>query len=709
MKPLSLIVVLVVESFLAAQEKSRPDIVLADFEGDTYGGWKAEGEAFGTAPARGTLPGQMAVTGFVGKGLVNFFRNGDRATGTLTSPEFAVERKHLNFLIGGGGWKGETCMNLLVDGKVVRTATGPNTAPGGSEALDWASWDVAEFAGKKATLQIVDKSTGGWGHINVDQITQSDTPKQAGPVRREMTIEKRYLHLPVRTGDPKRVMKFAAGGKTVREFEIEFAEKEPAFWVFADVQQFKGKKLTVEAKLTDETALERITQSDTVPDADKLYQEKHRPQFHFTSRRGWLNDPNGLVFHGGEWHLFYQHNPFGWGWGNMHWGHAVSRDLVRWEELPIAIAPPRFGDWAFSGSAVVDEGNTSGWGTKEKPPLVAAWTSTGRGECISYSTDAGRTWTEFDGNPVVKHRGRDPRLLWHAASKQWVMAVYDEEPTPGKKGEVRDVAFYTSPDLKAWTYRSRISGYFECPDLFELPVDGDRTVTKWVLHGADGRYALGTFDGREFRPDGPKRQLWHGRFYAAQTFSNAPGGRRVQIGWANGVTFPGMPFNQQMNLPVELTLRTTPDGVRMFAAPVKELETLRGNRTPIDRPMIRSGDPALTLAKGELAEMRVELDVSQAKGFEFRLRGAPLTWDAAKNELMCGDVAAPLKPIDGKVSLHVFQDRGSVEVFANGGAVAICAKAIPADDQKSVELLVKDGQVLAVKGEVFELTSAWKR
>ena len=142
----------------------------------------------------------------------------------------------------------------------------------------------------------------------------------------------------------------------------------------------------------------------TMPDAEKLYREKHRPLFHFTSRFGWLNDPNGLVYHDGEWHLFYQHNPFGVNWGNMHWGHAVSPDLVHWKELGIGLYPKRYGDWAFSGSAVVDKGNTSGWGTKEKPPLVLAYTSTGRGECIAYSTDKGRTWTEYDQNPVVKHR-----------------------------------------------------------------------------------------------------------------------------------------------------------------------------------------------------------------------------------------------------------------------------------------------------------------
>src|SRR5262249_39796906 len=160
----------------------------------------------------------------------------------------------------------------------------------------------------------------------------------------------------------------------------------------------------------------------------------------------------------------------------------------------IALYPKKYDDWAFSGSAVVDRDNTSGFGIAEKPAIVAAFTSTGRGECIVFSNDRGRTWKGYEGNPVVKHGGRDPRLLWHRASKQWVMAVYDE--AEGK----RWIAFHTSPDLKKWTYRSRIEGYFECPDLLELPVAGKKGESKWVLYAADGKYALGSFDGKEFNP-----------------------------------------------------------------------------------------------------------------------------------------------------------------------------------------------------------------
>src|SRR5947208_10147472 len=201
----------------AAVAAERPDVLIADFEGEDFGDWKTTGEAFGKGPARGTLSNQMPVTGFLGRGLANSYHGGDDSTGTLTSPPFTVERRHINFLIGGGKHPGETCINLLLDGKVVRTATGPNDRPGGSEQLDWHTWDVAELAGKSAVIEIVDKHTGGWGHINIDHIVQSDQKLQAAPARREFLIGSRFLNLPVKTGAPKRRMRFeAAGGATVR-------------------------------------------------------------------------------------------------------------------------------------------------------------------------------------------------------------------------------------------------------------------------------------------------------------------------------------------------------------------------------------------------------------------------------------------------------------------------------------------------------------
>ncbi len=250
--------------------------------------------------------------------------------------------------------------------------------------------------------------------------------------------------------------------------------------------------------------------------AAQTYRERYRPQFHFTPAENWMNDPNGMVFHDGEWHLFYQYNPFGDRWGHMSWGHAVSRDLVRWEHLPVALAEAD-DIMIFSGSAVVDRHNTSGFGAGGRPPLVAIYTGHHAGrqrqdQRIAYSNDRGRTWTKWEGNPVLDIRAadfRDPKVFWHAGSGQWVMAV--AHPLD------RQVGFYGSPDLKHWRPLSTFGpagsteGIWECPDLFPLAVDDGGGAQKWCLvvnvgsgapaGGSGCQYFVGGFDGREFVAD----------------------------------------------------------------------------------------------------------------------------------------------------------------------------------------------------------------
>jgi fructan beta-fructosidase len=699
-----------------ALAEGRADILIADFEGGDYGGWKATGSAFGTRPAHGTLPGQMPVSGFEGTGLVNSFHGGDDSTGTLTSPSFVIRRPYLNFLIGGGKHPGSTCMELVVDGKPVRTATGPNDRPGGSERLEWASWDVSEFLGKSAVLRLVDRRTGGWGHINVDQIVLSDVKRGLEIVRRSIVLDGRFFLLPVKRDALPRAVRFIRGGRNLSVFEIRLPEagQTPDFWVFIERPGMKGETFEFEARLpSDSKALDAITPSDRPPGADVLYREKDRPQFHFTARRGWLNDPNGLVWDRGQYHLFFQHNPFGWEWGNMHWGHAVSADLLHWTELPEAISPHEFGDWAFSGSAVVDHRDTAGFGRPDSlgpggsatDPIVAAFTSTGRGECVGYYVpDASRqSFHEARENPVVKHQGRDPRLLWHKPTNRWVMAVYDE--LEGKQW----IAFYSSPDLKRWTFESRIEGFFECPDLFELPVVGEPGRTRWVLHGADGAYVLGQFDGRKFTPDSAtKHRLWYGNFYAAQTFSDTPDARRIQVGWARGVEFPGMPFNQQMTFPCELTLRTTDEGVRLFARPVSELRSLRGKHHTWRDLDLSSGDNPLASITADLLEIRAEAEVGPDAVLTLTARGVPIAFDAAKKTLTCGDKTAPLSLEGGRVRLRVLVDRGSIEVFGNDGRVAI-SHAIGSSRTGTKLGAAITGTAARIRAlEINELNSVWR-
>src|ERR1017187_8448704 len=274
---------------------NRPDLVIEAFEGTNFGAWKVTGDAFGDAPAHGTLPNQMPVDGFLGGGFASSYHNGDGSIGTLTSPSFTVERKYIQFLIGGGGFAGKTCINLLSDDKVVRTATGPNINPGGSEHLDWQAWDVSALAGKNVVLEIVDQSTGGWGHISIDQISQTDH-KLAGMILHDvelpLKVEKQYLNLPVKNGATKRTLKLMVDGKTEREFQIELADAKPDWWAFLDVAAFKGQSVVLQAdKLPEDSlVLKQIDQSDAIKEDQSIYHEALRPHFHFTSRRCWLNE-----------------------------------------------------------------------------------------------------------------------------------------------------------------------------------------------------------------------------------------------------------------------------------------------------------------------------------------------------------------------------------------------------------------------------------
>jgi fructan beta-fructosidase len=685
------------------------DIVIADFEGDTYRGWEATGQAFGPGPAKGTLPNQMQVDGFLGKGLANSYYQGDGTTGTLTSPPFKIERPFIHFLVGGGMNPGKTCMNLLVEATIVRTATGPNDRPGGSERLEWTGWDVSEWTGKMAVIEIVDLATGGWGHINVDQIIQTDRklPAVLSDVTRRVSIAKRYLNFPVKNRAQKRRMSVLLAGEIVREFEIELADAKPDFWVFLDVTPFRGQELMlrVDRLPAESTGLEQVEQSDAIKGSDDLYRERLRPQLHFSSRRGWNNDPNGLVYYKGEYHLYYQHNPYGWDWGNMHWGHAVSRDLVRWTELPIALYPRTFGDWAFSGSAVVDWRNTSGFSKGKEPALVAAYTSTGRGECIVFSNDRGRTWTEFEGNPVVKHDGRDPRLLWHTPTGRWVMAVYNE----ADKG--RYIVFYTSADLKAWRFESRIEGFFECPDLFELPVDGQPANRKWVLTAASSEYMVGTFDGKQFKPETPKLKGHRGSgFYAAQTFSDIPlrDGRVIQVGWGQMAT-PGMPFNQMMCFPCTLSLRSTPEGPRLAWEPVREIEKLRSKRHRWRNLQVTSGQDPLRGVSAELLELRARFDPGSSGRITFNFRGIPVIYDARNRSVTCQNKTEALSPTNGRVDLRVLLDRTSIEIFANNGLMYMPMGATAAPERRAASLEVTGGTARFDLLEVHELKSAWRK
>ncbi|MEF8788310.1 MAG: glycoside hydrolase family 32 protein, partial [Planctomycetota bacterium] len=448
---------------------------------------------------------------------------------------------------------------------------------------------------------------------------------------------------------------------------------------------------------SDTPGLEALTNADSIKGAEDLYREKWRPQFHFSSRRGWNNDPNGMVYHDGEWHLFYQHNPYGVDWGNMHWGHAVSPDLLHWRELGDELFPWTMAEGAcFSGSAVVDGQNSVGFGTGEEDVLVAAFTDTGCGEAIACSQERGRNFTYYEGNPVVEHRGRDPKVFWYEPDERWAMAVYDE------RDDSQGIAFYTSPNLKDWTYQSRIDGFYECPELFKLPVDGNEDRQKWVLYAADAQYVVGQFDGETFtRGHEGKHRVHYGKYYASQTFNNAPRGRRIQIGWGQ-IEMPGMPFNQMMTFPCRLTLRSTDEGVRMFAEPVREIQNLYDETDRVADRTLRPGEPVEVSTSGRLFDIRATISPGDADEVGLALGDREVTYDVDAG--MLADM--PLKPRDGRVTVRLLVDRPSIEICGNDGRVYRTDRFLHGDIE-AIKVFSRGGRATLEKLQVHQLDSVW--
>ncbi|MDR1368836.1 MAG: DUF4980 domain-containing protein [Dysgonamonadaceae bacterium] len=528
---------------------------------------------------------------------------------------------------------------------------------------------------------------------------------QVGAEDISVRITKKYLNLPVSHQVDRAVMTFEVGGVTERTFDIRLASGQADYWVFCDVSAFDGKDIKISY---GGDGLRQIYQSDRIAGHDSLYRETNRPQFHFTPKRGWHNDPNGLIYYGGEYHLFFQHNPYEREWGNMHWGHAVSKDLIHWEELPVALYPDGNGT-VFSGSAVIDYGNTAGFNRGDTPAMVAVYTADNPAkqvQCVAYSLDRGRTWTKYAGNPVLDSGGkwnskdtRDPKVFRYEPNNEWVMALNERDGH----------SIYTSSDLKNWTYESHTTGFWECPELFELPVDGDADNRRWVMYGASGTYMIGSFDGRTFSPEAGKYYYTTGTAYAAQTFTNMPAsdGRRIQIGWGR-IAHPGMPFRSLMLLPTELTLRTTKDGVRLFSRPAREVDMLQ--TVLFQKSLLRAEEADSLLQPYRDADcLRVQFTVklSHATDAGLSLYGQQLMRYDMNFNTVNGVFYSPDDMTCMEISADVILDRTSVEVFIDGGAYS-CSMERRADGSNREGFRFWGNNVEIKDLKVCSMASIWK-
>lgn len=449
------------------------------------------------------------------------------------------------------------------------------------------------------------------------------------------------------------------------------------------------------------------------------YNQTLRPQFHFSSRRNWINDPNGMVFYDSEYHLYFQHNPLGINWGNMTWGHAVSTDMIHWQQLPHAILP--YGKCTiFSGSALVDEKNVLGRQNTATKTIYALFTAWGKGQLAAYSTDKGRSFQLLNnGDAIVAPSGinkgeRDPYIFWHEQSQKWMMLLWIKkaatEGTPtDKMGKAR---FYSSTNLTDWKIESDFdrTWIYECMNLIELPVDGNKNNKKWVVFDAGFHYETGDFDGHKLVTDSITCQGDYGKnFYAPQTFNNSPDGRRVLIGWMNGSNKmhenAAMPFSGQFSFPSELSLKTTKVGVRLYRWPIKEIKNLYTQS--ICYKNLNIGEAAIRLAKvqGELIDFSIEFETKES--LNLSIRGLNITYNAANESFEYDKHSVPASPEKGTVSLRVLVDRSSIELFANGGAAVASFFAIPPAENKTISVSgTKTTRIHSL--EINTLKSIWE-
>lgn len=544
-----------------------------------------------------------------------------------------------------------------------------------------------------------------------------------------------FLNLPVNGKDPAVMANIILDGKVLDRFTINLAQQTPEYYTYFDVSAYQGKTLTLTIEgnsVVDKATprLDKIFVAATYSGQDSVYKEKDRPQVHFTAQRGWLNDPNGLIYHKGEYHLFFQHNPYGWPWGNMHWGHAVSTDLLHWKQLNEAIfpvvKPGVVNDAAFSGTAITDPTNTGGFRKNGIDPLIAFYTSTGRGECIQVSYDNGRTFIDYTGNPVLKHKGegRDPKVFWYAPGKHWVMVVWDASMPKqiglGQQANVREHSIYTSSDLKQWTYQSGVAGFFECPELFEIEVEGKTGVKKWIMYDANGKYVVGDFNGKEFTVEQTftKYEYGGGVFYASQMFNNAPDGRLIQQGWGRDIFFPGMPFNQVMLFPTDLTLKITPHGYRLCPRPIREIESLHAKSQVLENRVVSGGKPAaLTVEADAPVHIIAEFErgdvplILNIHGYELRFDNEWVFSTKPANGAENRQSPVIYAPASNIFKIEAIVDKNLVEFFVNDGELYY---ATPFTGRRSgtIEAIADGGtdrKFILKKLEVHTLKSIWEK
>ena len=728
------ILLLSIPTWAGAEER-----VLLDFNMQTPppADWAVEGYAFGT---HNPVPGerQKQALGTRNQRYVQ--------KGRMASPGFTIESDYLEIDCAGTYHPTEVAVVLMVDGKDQRSCS-PEPGYGFLGAKlpsprmflppDPGKYffDVRNLLGRKAVLEIRDQHYDGL-FFDV-KITATDQGPDNGQTvitkavdwveyHFETKIEDGYLLVPVGplVGTPLQRVTVEIEGEEELSVHLPLAFgdiKTAGYQAAYDLTPYPGKPLKVTYHRFAKSGPATFLTQREIPGRDT---SDRKPGFHVYNRIGMLNDPNGLVYYNDEWHLFHQ---FGYNLSHTDWKHYVSKDLMHWEERPIALFHDAQGAM-FSGSAVVDVLNTSGWGSKNEPPLVLAYTASSgnagwkendviQAQCLAYSTDGGRNFIKYEGNPVLGHEQhiiknrpkdsdtRDPKIFWFSPTKgrdanakdgHWVMVLFE------RKGHT----IYTSTDLKAWTKTGTIKGFHECPELFPLAVDGDPENVKWIMYGARSRYHIGAFDGKTFKPETKKQiGMYYGdKCYASQTFNNTEKGpdgqpRRIQTMWQGGRL-------GQISLPVELTLKMTPLGLRLCMLPVKEIEKLYTRSEKADGLVLKPGaaNPLADL-EGGLYDIDIEADLSEVKQLVLRVRGNEIVVQADETGLSIGKTMKI--PGTHKLHLRVVADNTSQDVYFGRHGLYYSPRTPIVNPDKSIHLDVEGGAVPFSKLRVHQLKSIW--
>ena len=555
----------------------------------------------------------------------------------------------------------------------------------------------------------------------------------------------RYIMLPVQENAEICNIKVIAGNNLVRTIEVRLAVDNVDYYVPFDLSEYDGKKVLFDihvngnSRLTggikDHVCWKDMKYTDTV---EINAGEPFRPVYHHTPEWGWMNDPNGMFYKDGVWHLYYQLNPYGSQWGNISWGHSTSKDLVNWTNEGVALVPDGHG-MVFSGSSVVDKDNTAGFG---KDAIVAFYTSAAESQTqsMAYSTDDGKTFTRYEGNPIIVADipdFRDPHVFRHEQTGRWIMIL----------AAGQEMRIYSSANLKDWTYESSFgkeygshAGVWECPDLFELPVEGTKEK-RWVLicninpggpfGGSATQYFVGTFDGKKFTNQFPTKTKWmdYGKdHYATVTFSNAPDGRCVALGWMSNWQYaavvPTKQYRSANTIARDLTLYRQGGDLLLKSAPSKEIEKARSTKKSVPQFNVSDSYEIASLLDGNDGAYEIEMEIKNngAEKIAFTLQNAKgenvmMYYDTATRQFVMdrsnsGETSfspdfpamtvAPAADVDD-IRLRLFVDRSSIEAFGDGGKFVMTNIVFPAEPYNKMKFESVRGSFTVKKMNVYKL------